>query len=139
FATEVLPEFAKAVDNGWTAARRPLPEGRIPQPESDAFQQAKNPLGNDAGQVPLSHRIDDVECQADRNCLAVAKAMLRHRLELVSGPVAEIERPRATQLERIAVATDMREVQFGGPPDERREDRQVAVGDVLDVRFEIAI
>ena len=41
--------------------------------------------------------------------------MTRHRLELVRGPVAEVERPRAAELERIAVAADVREVQLGGP------------------------
>src|SRR5436190_11924565 len=139
FAAEVLPEFAKALDNGGTAARSLLPQRPIPEPESNSFQQAKDPFGNDSSQVSFFYRIDDVECQADGDRLAVAKTMLGHRLELVSRPVTEVERPRATQLERIAVATDMREVQFGGPADQRREDRQVAVGNVLDVRFEIAI
>ena len=89
--------------------------------------------------MPASCRVDDVEREADGDRLAVAKAMLGHRLELVSRPVTEIERPRAPQLERIAIATDMREVQFGGPADQRREDGHVAVGNVLDVGFEIAI
>ena len=103
-----------------------LGEGVVPEPESDAFEQRQNALGDDRREVPFLDRVDDVERDADRDGLAVAEPMMRHRLELVRRPVAEIERPRAAQLERIAAAADVREVQLGGAPDQRCQDRQVA-------------
>ena len=62
-------------------------------------------------QQPGKHRIARVEGDADGHGLAVAQLIVRQRLELVRGPVAEIERPAAAALERIAAVADLPHVQ----------------------------
>ena len=46
--------------------------------------------------------------------------------ELVRRPVAEVQRPRRAELERIAAARDVRQVQRGAAPDHLLHRRQVA-------------
>ena len=138
FAAQVLAELAKALDHGEAAAGRSFHQRTIPEPESDAFEQRENAIRDDRREVALLDRIGHVERDPDGDGLAVAQPMTRHRLQLMGGPVAEIQRTRAAQLERIAVAADVRQVQFGRAANQRREHRDLAVGDLVDVRFEIA-
>ena len=58
-----------------------------------------------------------VERDPDRHCFAVAEAKIGQRLELVRGPVPEVERARGAELERIARAGDVFEVQHGAAAD----------------------
>ena len=55
-----------------------------------------------SGSRPVSHAVAAVERHADRDRFAVAQLVAAERLELVRGPVAEVERARAAELERIA-------------------------------------
>ena len=62
--------------------------------------------------------IDDVESDADGDCFAVANSVFGKLLQLVRGPMTEIERAGRTEFERIARGGDVIEVQFGGAMDE---------------------
>ena len=137
-AAQVLAELAKALRSAGPPAARALVERVVPEPESERFEQAKDALGDGLDRGALPRRIHDVERDADRDGFAVAQPMVRHRLELVGRPVAEVERPRAAQLERIAVAADVREVQFGGPRGQRRDDGRSPLAMFATLRFEIA-
>ena len=54
-----------------------------------------------------------------------------HRFQLVCGPVTEIERPRAGQLEGIAAVADMPKVQLRGARDQMAKDVDTALHDIV--------
>jgi hypothetical protein len=62
----------------------------------------------------LRYRVSEVESHADGHGLSMPQTIRRHRLELVGGPVAEIKRTRAAQLEGIAVAADVGQMELSG-------------------------
>ena len=57
-------------------------------------------------------------------------------LELVRGPVAEVERARAAQLERIAAGRDVREVELGAAPDQLLDRVELERGELRGARLE---
>ena len=77
------------------------------------------------GQEALQVRIGAVERHADRDRLAVPQPVVGHLLELVGGPVAEVERPRRAELERIAAVGDVREMERGRAADQPLHRRGV--------------
>ncbi len=66
----------------------------------------------------LPRGIGGIERDAGGDGIAVADAESREQLELVRGPVAEIERARAAHLERVAAGADVIEVQLRATLDE---------------------
>ncbi len=62
--------------------------------------------------------ISAVQRDADRDRLAVSHRVPGEHLELVRGPVAEVERACAALLERIAAARDVLQVQLGAALDQ---------------------
>ncbi len=69
-------------------------------------------------QKPAQIRVAAVERDADRHGFAMPKAVLGQLLELVGGPVSEVERAGGSELEGISSAGHVREVQAGRAPDQ---------------------
>ena len=58
--------------------------------------------------------------EADRDRFAVPQLVVGELLELVRRPVAEVERPRGAELERVAAGGDVLQVQLGAAIDDPR-------------------
>src|SRR5258706_13444278 len=93
---------------------------RVPEVEAEPLEQLVNALLAARGEHADLDRVTRIERQPDRDRFAVAKLVRRQALELVRGPVAVVEWPRATGLERIAAVRDLAHVQFGAAADHLR-------------------
>ena len=71
----------------------------------------------------MLHGVAAVDHEADGDGFAVSELVARERFQLVRGPVAVVERPRGSLLERIAALRDVREVQLSRAPESRSDHR----------------
>ena len=110
--------------------------GRV-DPEAEGDEQVERALGLFLAEEAKLAGADQVERQADGHCLAVRQAMVRHRLKLVRGPMTQVERTGAAQLEGVAVAGDMTGVQFGGTTDGATDGGEVAGGEQRGLLLEV--
>ena len=86
--------------------------------ETDPSEYVDDPSAILGRQPALQMRIRGVQREADGHRLAVAHTVVRQLLQLVRRPVAEIQRPTAARLERIASPANVRDVQRRAAVDE---------------------
>ena len=144
FPAKVFLELAETRKQGQIIPAGLVHEQRfVPEPETEGFEQSHDAIGAESIQVSLPHGIADIERHADGDGLTVPQPVARHRFDLVRRPVTEVERARAAELERVAVAADMRQMQFGRAAHDVRKGRTIAGldprSDCLDLRKELGV
>ncbi len=78
------------------------------------LQHLQNPARLLFTQKPLFSGINRIQGKPDRHGFRVRQLIIRERFQLVSGPVAEIQRPARAGLKRVPAHRDMRGVQQRG-------------------------
>ena len=114
-ATEMLPELVQSGEQSRCAQRL------VPQRQAEPAEQGEDGLDHRLVAESRELRVDSVDRDADGDRFAVPERAGGHRLQLVSRPVAEIERAGAAHLERITGGRDVGEVDRCAPPDQLRE------------------
>src|SRR5271165_945449 len=92
-------------------------ESRMPPREADAADQAEDAVEVGFGQKASLDRVSAVEDEPDGDGFAMAQLVARAGLELVRGPMAEVEGASAAVLEGVAPGGDVLQVQLGRAAD----------------------
>src|SRR5688572_1602584 len=108
----MLSEFAEPFQHAETAAAVAQIEGLVPQSEAEAFEEPKEPLGDGRRRELERGRIGGVDRHADCDRLPMAQPIRGEGLELVGGPMAEVERARASELERVTRGRDVLQMEL---------------------------
>ena len=95
-------------------------------PEAEGSEEVERALGFFLTEMPEVTGAENIQGQAHGDGLAVREAMIRHRFELVRGPVAEVERTRATEFKGVAIAGNVAGVQFCRAADGASDGRNIA-------------
>src|SRR5712692_1456828 len=117
-SAEMLSKLAKPSQQLIASSISRCGENRMPKAKTELFEQPADPQFLTRRQQPLQHCIASVERHADRNRLAMPKLVAAQHLKLVRRPMAVVERPRASRLERIAAQRDLTHVKLGAATDE---------------------
>src|SRR5262249_43091911 len=103
-APEVLAELLDPGKNGTTPLAAHEAEGVVPKGKVQGLERAEHRVAHRLAREPHLGCVDGVDRHSDGHAFAVAQSVMRQALELVRGPVAEVERTRTAELERIARA-----------------------------------
>ena len=96
FSAEVFAEFLQPLQHPQLARSGYGLEFGIKQSESQTFQEAQDAFGCRTSEQALSDRIQHIQGDADGHRLAMPEPVTAHLLELVGGPMSEIERTRTS-------------------------------------------
>ena len=118
FATEMFAKFFEAAEDDRLVFVVEVKQFAGEQLETEHFEKAEDAGFGGGIDVANAARIDHVQRDTDGDGFAVAQAVFGKLLELVRGPVAEIEGTGGTEFERIAGGGDVIEVEFGGTMDQ---------------------
>ena len=72
--------------------------------------------------------VNGIQQDAARHRFSVRNPEFREQLELVRGPVPEIERPSTPILERVSIRPNMLQMHFRTSDDERAHRRHIPCG-----------
>src|SRR6185369_10482201 len=106
-SAEMLAELAQALEDEPASLRIAPLQRWMPKVETQALEQLEDALFQSGFEHADLHRIAAVEREADRDRLTVPQLVRGQRFELVSRPVAVVERPRAACLEWITTLRDL--------------------------------
>ena len=112
-SAEVLAELLEAVEQRRARRPRRARHRGVPDRQPDAFEHLEHAPQILRVQYTGEAGVGAVLGEADGDGLAVAQLVARQRLELVRRPVAEVQRPRGAELERVAARRDVGEVKLG--------------------------
>ena len=112
-ATEMLPEIREPLQHQRHAPRIALPQPVVPQVETKPLQKTHDTLVLARSKAARQNRIARVERDTDGDSLAVIELIFCQLLELVRGPMTEIQRTRRPHFERVAAKPDLAHVKLG--------------------------
>lgn len=136
FTAKVLAEFFQAGEEDGAIVRIDMEEFAGKEIETEEFEEGEDAALAFAVEVIHSAGVNDVEGNADGNGFSVAKAVLGELLEFVSSPVAEIQRTRGTEFERITGSGDVIGMEFGGTEDEALHGFRIELAEAKGVPLE---
>ena len=110
---EMLAKLLQAFQNGRLAAAAVFDEMRRVGGEADALNELQHTLASVGIQNALHAGVNEIHGHADGHGLAVRHGEFGNLLQLVGGPVAEIQRTGGTKLKRITAGGDVLDVQLG--------------------------
>jgi hypothetical protein len=103
---------------------------RVVQREPETPETPQHPVRVGAGQAERHGSVDCIDRNADRHGFAVPQREIGHGFQLVSRPVAEVERTSFEHFEGVAAAGDMLQVQFRGPLHDGQTDGYLAAANL---------
>src|SRR5262245_55708060 len=113
----MLSEFGDALQYRQAAVGGARLEHRVPEPEAQQLEQSCDAILGSGLQQPSQHGIACVERNADGDGFAMTDMVAGERLDLVRGPVAEVERASTAALEWVATPGDLTQVQLRAASD----------------------
>ena len=97
--------------------------------EADAFDQRNDAFGGGGFKNAAFHGVKQVHRHADRHRLTVRHREVGHLLQLVRGPVAEVERAGAAHFKGVAASADVIHMKFGTALNEALQSRGLQAGE----------
>ena len=107
-STEMFPEV---IESGQEAVV--IVHGRVIEAKAKIAETLEDVLLEGLGEIAFELGVGDIECRTECDPMAVEDFKMGDLFELVSRPVAKVEGPGLGELERIAAAGDMIEMEFG--------------------------
>jgi hypothetical protein len=133
FTTEVFTELLQAGGDEQLTIGVLVQEFVAEQLESKLVEQVQDAVGSGSGEMPTQAGVDDINCDPDGDRLAMAQSIFRELLQLVGGPVTEVEGTSASHLESVASGGDVVEVKFGAVLDESLHRAGLEAGEVIGI------
>ena len=94
-AAEVFAEFVESLDHQQSAFGICVGHLAGEKCEPKRTQQAQDAIARFTGKESLAHGIDDIQRDADGDRFSMTDLVFGNLLQLVRGPMSEIQRPRA--------------------------------------------